>query len=360
MKNCIRLALFGATTALALGPAALLAAITEAAVKRQAAGAYVLDWTSDLKDASVDVYVAGQPYAPASERTLLLKGQTTKPDVVQVQSSARPYFYIVDQSGKGQWAGERVLPLEGGRNFRDLGGYPTTDGRRVKWGQLYRSGSMASLTSADYDYLYSLGIKVVCDFRTTAERTAEPFDFPAESKITHWYRDYDHAFGDMSPDLFKGLTAEKMRDMMIEGYRRTADEQAPAYREMFRRLLADEIPLAFNCTAGKDRTGVAAALILSALGVPRDIIVEDYAMSERIVDFHSELVGNGKEKDGAFSFLSSLPREVVAPLMRTEPAYIQTTFEVIEQKYGSVEGYLTSVLGLSPADLQQLRDRLLE
>lgn len=358
MNKRIRLALFCATTALAFGPATIHATITEASVVQKAPGAYVLDWVSDRTDASVDVYVSGQPYAPAPERTLLLQGRTTKPDVVEVHSPNRPYFYIVDQDGKGQWAGERLLPLEGGRNFRDLGGYPTTDGRRVKWGQLYRSGSMASLTPGDYEYLSGLGIKVVCDFRTTAERAAEPFNWPAESKVTHWYRDYDHAFGDMSPDLFKGITAAKMRDLMIEGYRRTADEQAEAYREMFQRLLAGEVPLAFNCTAGKDRAGVAAALLLSALGVPRDIIIEDYALSERLVDFHSELVDKGK--DGALRFLSSLPREVVVPLMRTEPAYILATFETLEQKYGSVEGYLTTVLGLSPADLKQLKERLLE
>ena len=165
-------------------------------------------------------------------------------------------------------------------------------------------------------------------------------------------------FGDFTAFTAKGVTAKQVQDAMTDGYRQTADQQAEGYREMFRQLLAGEVPLAFNCSAGKDRAGVAAALLLSALGVPRDIVVEDYALSDKIVDFQAELVERGK--DGALSFLSHFPPEVIAPLMKTDPAYIQATFEAVEKKYGSVEGYFETVLGLSQDDLKKLRARLLE
>lgn len=136
----------------------------------------------------------------------------------------------------------RLIPLEGGRNFRDLGGYLTSDGRRVKWRKLFRSGSMAGLTAADYGSLSSLSIKIVCDLRTAQEIEAE-------------------------------LSTPKMaRAAMIQGYRRLPFEQVPAHRELFRRLAAGDVPLVFNCSAGKDRAGTAAALILSALGVLRDAL----------------------------------------------------------------------------------------
>src|SRR5580698_6023676 len=91
----------------------------------------------------------------------------------------------------------RVVPLEGGRNFRDLGGYLTSDGRRVKWGKLFRSGSLAGLTPADYDYLSRLSIKIVCDLRTVQERNAEPNRWCQAANIGYWAREHHESFGEL-------------------------------------------------------------------------------------------------------------------------------------------------------------------
>ena len=158
---------------------------------------------------------------------------------------------------------ERVLPLEGGRNFRDLGGYATADGGRVKWGRLYRSGSMARLTVADYDYLSKLGIRVVCDLRTTEERHAEPNKWQEIAQLSYWTRDYTMSFGELRRLMASDLaTAEQAKAAMLGVYQQLPFEQAPSYRELFRRLAGGELPLAFNCSAGKDRAGTAAALTL--------------------------------------------------------------------------------------------------
>lgn len=142
-------------------------------------------------------------------------------------------------------------------------------------------------------------------------------------------------------------------------YRKLPFDQSAAYQAMFERLVAGEVPLAFNCTAGKDRTGVAAALILSALGVPRATVIADYVLSDHIVAANVTKDWNEKLRS-SYPILAKLPPDVVAPLFRAKPAYIEAMFSEVEHRYGSVERYLSDVLGVSDRDLDVLRARLLE
>lgn len=332
--------------------------VTNAQAEAIGSGSYRLSWNASAKDAPVDIYVADRPNAPHDMLRLIADNDTDGRATVHHNSGDRPYFYVAPDGGNGIWTAERVLPLEGGRNFRDLGGYAAADGKRVRWGKVYRSGTMSGLTLADYDYLGNLGIRVVCDFRSSSERTAEPNKWASERQIDYWTRDYDAGFGQLGQLLSaKNITPDQVRSTMIEGYRKTPYEQAPAYREMFKRLVAGQIPLAFNCSAGKDRAGVAAALLLSALGVAREQIVTDYALSDKVVDFSKALT---RKSDGANNFLAKLPREVLAPLMSSDPDYIRAMFAEIEQKHGSVDRYLKDVLELTDGDLRAIRASLLE
>lgn len=333
-------------------------AVTDAQVETTSADGLRLSWSGVASGTPVDVYVADRPDAPPSARRLVVDDDPDGRAVVGPKIANRPYFFVAADGGDGVWTAQRVLPLEGGRNFRDLGGYPTADGRRVRWGKVYRSGTMSGLTLADYDYLGDLGIKVVCDFRTAGERKAEPNAWAAERKIGYWARDYDMGFGELGKMLSaKGVTPDQVRSSMIEGYRRTPYEQAPAYRQMFKRLAAGEIPLAFNCSAGKDRAGMAAALLLSALGVPRELVVADYALSEKVTDFGKSM--SGAKASRAHGALAKLPPELVAPLMRSDRDYIRAAFAEIEHRHGTVEGYLKDELGLTEDDLQAIRRQLL-
>ena len=116
-------------------------------------------------------------------------------------------------------AHQRVLPLEGGQNFRDLGGYRTTDGRMVKWGVLMRSGAMSRLTEKDFAYLASLGLKTVVDFRDTRERTSEPVHWPADAKPQVFTKDYALDNGMFMNLLMKpGLSAEQAKQAMATFY----------------------------------------------------------------------------------------------------------------------------------------------
>ena len=254
-------------------------------------------------------------------------------------------------------APQRVLPLEGGRNFRDLGGYAAADGRTVRWGLLYRSGGMAGLTAADYAHLDTLGLASLCDFRTPAEREAEPTVWAGTAKPDSWTHDVASLRGDLARMFDAGAmpSAAAMRDAMLGLYADLPEAQAPGYAELFRRLVAGAVPLVFNCTAGKDRTGVAAALVLTALGVPRETVREDYLLTDAAADFGRMAPGRK-----ALDALAQLPPDVLAPLLSADPAYLDAAFAAIETRYGSIETYLAERLGVGAAALDRLRARYLQ
>jgi len=349
-----------AVTPLALASTPGSATVSQAEAVRLSAGTYELRWTTQGEGKPVSVFVGSQPNASPSDLTLVSQGNKGTQTVIKHAGQGRPYFYLTDADGKGVWTAERVLPLEGGKNFRDLGGYRTASGQTVKWGKVFRSGSMAQLTEADYAYLNRLGIKVVCDFRTTDERQGEPNTWAKTQNVAYWTRDYSMSLGDWGQLLSsKDLSAGTMKAAITEGYRQLPYEQAAAYRDMFLRLAAGEIPLAFNCSAGKDRAGTAAALILSALGVPRETIVEDYALSDKVANFGAEMTRH-REENGLFAAFAKVPPEVLAPLMASDPDYIREMFATIEKRHGSVEAYFAEVLQLTDGQLASIRAQLLE
>lgn len=255
----------------------------------------------------------------------------------------------------------RVIVLEGGLNFRDLGGYRTTDGRQVKWRTVFRSGSPGDLTEKDYRTLNALGIRAICDFRANDERKAEPNRYAAaNSNVEYWTRDYAMDEGGMDGVLTgPGASAEKSRAAMIAVYRSLPEDHAESFTEMFKLLAAGKVPLAFNCSAGKDRAGTGAALLLTLLGVPRDAVIADYALSDDIVDYRKE-IAESAAKDPAHGGLAKLPWETVEPLMASDPAYIKAACEALEKKYGSVDAFIEKELGVTPEMKKSIRASLLD
>jgi len=257
----------------------------------------------------------------------------------------------------------RQLELEGGRNFRDLGGYATQDGRRVRWGRLYRSGVLAYLTQADVAQLDSLGIRVVCDFRNARERQREVVRWTrSDLEVLSW--DYDHRVVSLRGILgFDELTPATGRAAMICMYRALPDTLADAYAALFARLAAGDLPLVFACAAGKDRTGLAAGLVLASLGVPRYLVFEDFKLTEQAIDLERVLVqrpGRGVGLDTDRRDLLTVSREARAPLLAADPEYLEAAFDTIESAHGSLEGYLRDRLGVSTTALEQMRTHLLE
>jgi len=258
----------------------------------------------------------------------------------------------------------RQPALEGARNFRDLGGYRSLDGRRVRWGQLYRSGALADLTVAGQEQVAALGIRTALDFRSPAERRREPSPWDVGSVATlHW--DYD--FGDVS---LRGILAASsdfsvagMRAAMLELYRRLPDLFAAPYAGLFEQLAHGQLPLVFHCAAGKDRTGVAAALVLASLEIPHATIISDYTLTNTAIDLETVLARRWRNSIGVandHAHLSQITPEVRRPLLEARPEYLQAALEQMQSAHGSLQGYLAERLGVSTEALREIRARLLE
>jgi protein-tyrosine phosphatase len=245
--------------------------------------------------------------------------------------------------------------MDGGRNFRDIGGYRTADGHRVKWGVMYRSGSLGSLTPVGQAELARLHIASQIDLRTTEERSRDTFDVKRAIGPGYWTRDYGMSLGNTGrtmPDLSK-MTVDSVRAMMTHAYETLPREQAPSYRELFARLQTGTGPLVLNCTAGKDRTGIGTALVLTALGVPYETVKQDFLLS-------NGAPGMETLQANLSSPLAKLPPEVAAPLIGVDGSYLDTAFAQIRRDYGSVEGYMQKELGVGPREIARLRARMLE
>lgn len=253
--------------------------------------------------------------------------------------------------------GRRLLPLEGGINFRDMGGYPTLDGHRVKWGKLYRSGSMARLTPGDEAHLAGLGFRCVVDFRSAREQEHAPNRWCAAAGVPYWSRDHREVFGQLHTMAERGIDSEQQAMAIMEdGFRHLPFQQAPAYAELVRRIADGHVPVAFNCTAGKDRTGGAAALVLAILGAARETIVADFTLTERAVDLRTAF--GVRPKDSASPY-ARLPEPVMAALAGARPSYITAFLDAIDERCGSVEGYLAEI-GVPAGAVLAVREGLLE
>ena len=253
---------------------------------------------------------------------------------------------------------QRLLPLDGGINFRDMGGYAASDGRRVKWGHLFRSGTMARLSGQDRKALAERGIRTVIDFRSASEQEAEPNAWAQEETGGYWSRPHDEVFGNMHEMAANGIATVREAEAIMEaGYRHLPLQQAEAYGEMLRRLAAGAVPAVIHCTAGKDRTGGGAALILAVLGVSREAIIADFVLTERAVDLEKALLH--RKPDPRYAHYAKLGPDIRRAFSGARSGYISAFLDALDARFGSVENYCAD-LGLGRSDLGSLRANLLE
>jgi protein-tyrosine phosphatase len=253
--------------------------------------------------------------------------------------------------------------LVGAPNFRDMGGYSTHDSRTVRFGHLYRSEGLASLTPEDWEVVRGLGIQLICDLRSASERTHIPTLWPEGSAVQMLHLDVsaDVRAGNaaMAKALLENPTAEGAREAMLISYRHFPQAFAGHLPTLFGRLLAsDGLPLVFHCAAGKDRTGFLAALLLAALGVSQQTILDDYLLSAR---YWGGARGETSIRQVLTVMFGAAPDDaVIKPLVAVEKAYLVAAFDAIVEQYGSVEGYLETVAGVGPAQREALKSVLLE
>ncbi|KRA74981.1 hypothetical protein ASD89_09375 [Caulobacter sp. Root656] len=344
-----------AAGALALAPAAQAATGLDAKAARTAPGTVRLGWTGAR---AVSVFVSADPgAAKAAMRPLITASGATADLAAPV--SPRPYFLVTAADGRQTRVAERLLPLEGGRNFRDLGGWRAADGRQVKWGRIYRSGVMSGLTAPDMTYLSKLGITVICDLRSPGERTAEPNPFLKAGGPEVVATDYDMS-GSMA-SLMKLANREQAIQGFADAYVSFLDMLTPHYADMFARLVANEGPLAFNCSAGKDRTGVASALILSVLGVPRETVIADYALTQVYTppSYYMKQMASGAGTSGVSArqaqAFAKMPPEVLQVIMGSDPEVMRRALASMDVKFGGPVGMAKARLGLTDRKIAQLR-----
>jgi protein-tyrosine phosphatase len=321
-------------------------------------GVYRLDYQASPGAGAVQVFASSRPDRIDSVKPLLAI-QKTPADVPVPGASGRVYFHLKPASGPTRVVSVRRIPLEGARNFRDLGGYRASDGHYVRWGLVYRSNHLVNLTAKDSEYLNSLGIRLVCDVRSDGERSRAP---------DHWTGNAPEFFAvPIGSNLIVSSDDLKRRAATINTQTKEsvraydyAIESAEQYGKILRRIAAGDLPTVEHCTAGKDRTGVFSAILLTSLGVPREVVVQDYMLSNQYLLAPDAIEGAAADLQRAFGLPEPLDLATVKTLMTSRPETLEVTLDKIDKTYGSFGNYLRDAVKLSDSDLAMIRQRLLE
>lgn len=256
------------------------------------------------------------------------------------------------------------LPFEGARNFRELGGYPAAGGKTIRRGLLYRGIPTTGLTSpADRALLDSLGLRFILDLRSTREAAQSPDLVPEGAELVQCCglcADDGHEIG-FSPEdialLQRAAPAGTGEDGFVQGMYLQMLRSGRAFRLLFEAMESGKAPLLFHCSAGKDRTGVAALLILLALGAPDEVICADYALTNRyrraFIDEtlarHAEEIAANPAAEHRYLSMDGVDPEIAPFLLKT-----------IRARNGSAEAYLEAAFGLDASRLARLRSLYLE
>ena len=256
-------------------------------------------------------------------------------------------------------APSHLVTFEGSNNFRDLGGYVTADGKTVRSGLVYRSAALNRVTPAGFAYMKTLGIRTNVDFRSTDERAKAPVVWPSDMKVKVFHVDYTTDTGAFMAVFAGGnATADKAAGAMTQFYRQAPFDFGPQYKTLVHEILLNDAPVVYNCTAGKDRTGVASAIILTLLGVPRETVVQDYLLSNQY--YTPDMPRAGEAQDPQMAFFRTLSPDVVKAFMGVDRRYIEASFQAIDSRPGGWDRYVHEDLGLSDADVAQLKVLLLK
>lgn len=257
---------------------------------------------------------------------------------------------------------ERVLPLEGVHNFRDFGGYAVSGGGRLKRGLLWRSGQHHGASDDDLSKIAALGLADVFDLRSSKERETHPCRRPEDFAAAIYHSEDPVVVA--APHVAAAMGSKERNAATVrEGMRRNYGAIAfrPELIAMIRHQLAVLVDgrgaSLVNCMAGKDRTGIAVAMIQFAAGVHRDDVVADYLLTNTAGDIEAR-IASGAETIRALA--RGMDPEVLRVIMGVEAEYLESAFNMIAEKHGSIDGYLREVLGVDDALRAKLREQLVK
>lgn len=234
----------------------------------------------------------------------------------------------------------RILPLQGASNVRDLGGWPTADGRRVRPGRIWRSAALHAVTDEDLSQLAGIGLRTVCDLRGVEEAARAPSRVPRGAMV-HPLPIEPFVSASLPEALARSADAgAAARDLLRQAYLAYVTEHLDAYRRLFALLLEeDRHPLLFHCSAGKDRTGIGAALILTVLGADRATVLADYCATDRFWRRDHPLP-------------PGTPEAAARAILDTHPALLEEALDLLLARHGGAEGLAREGLGVDPAALR--------
>ncbi|AIE80116.1 tyrosine-protein phosphatase [Bacillus tropicus] len=330
----------------------------QATVERNEDNTLQIKWENNIEE--VRIYWSTSPDHIEENGELLatVNGESSY-TIENPSENERPYFRLVGSNGQAVTVAERRLPLQGAFNFRDMGGYETTEGRKVKWGKLYRSEELAGLTEWDIAYLQKSGLKLICDYRTDFEVKHKPNpeitgarqvclpvmqDLAKDLNINEFFQ-----VGDLSMLGKPGEYLVKMNQDFVSG-----NEAFVSFLNLAQD--PENLPLVNHCTAGKDRTGFGSALLLLLLGVPEKTVMEDYLLSN---GFREKL----NEKMMAFlgaKLQNDESRAILGAMFEARAEYLQAAIDEVKKQYGSVEAYAEKALGFTKESLEEMKELLLE
>jgi protein-tyrosine phosphatase len=248
--------------------------------------------------------------------------------------------------------GERVIRLEGTTNTRDIGGYQTGDMDTIRWGQIIRSDNLSRLTAGDFEKLEEMELKTVIDLRSKQERDHSP---------TVWQGDNPPQFlhfpiGDSKNEWFAAqkkmmkknrFTKEQSLEHMVEGYRMIAEEGTSSYQNLMEVVLDESNwPVLIHCTAGKDRSGIGIALIMEALGVDRETIVEEYLLTNEVSRINDKAVFLSKQSKSSARgsrFSKGASASAWLPIVGVDASMLEAYYASVDENYGSMDAFLTEL-----------------
>ena len=263
-------------------------------------------------------------------------------------------WVLANPAFANELAYERVIHLDGTTNTRDIGGYQTSDQRTLRWGQIIRSENLSRLTASDFQKLEEIGVKTVIDLRTDREHDQAPTVWQGDNPP----RFFHFPVGDAHNDWFNAqrkmmkrnrFTEDQALKHMVEGYRMIAEEGPPSYQKLMDVVLdKSNWPVLIHCNAGKDRAGVATTLILEALGVDREIIMEEFLLTNEMARTEEKAVFLAKEsKKFSSGRISGKSPSASAwlPIVGVQAEMLEAFYASVDEQYGSMDAFLT-VLGV--------------
>lgn len=315
--------------------------ITSVAEKNKE-GDLLLKWeVSPDQEGNINIYSSQSDTDLSAFTPIKTSNITDQVTVINPSSPDIREFYILKTtSAYSGIIANRVIEMSNIKNFRDLGGYFTRTDQQMKWGKIFRSGDLSSATLYDQERIRRLGIKTILDFRS--EKTVKKYPIlvhPDIRKISLPIIPMDSEKINEMMDNEKLTRSDAIRDVQ-DSYVGIIENYKNVFAEMF-DILIDEnnYPVLLSGSLGKDRVGLASFFILYALGIPQNVIIDDYLLSRQTINI-SSIAENVKTKPEYF-------QEAVTALMSANVAYINYTIDYINQKYGSIDNYLEKELKLT-------------